>query len=98
MTPKARTDESAAPWRSIATLKRLWLERSHTASAPIDGAPPARTEGAYSAVTEDLVEAIASSAGDRLVEGQQGLRQIYAVAMAQRADLEIPVEAEPGFE
>jgi DNA-binding transcriptional ArsR family regulator len=56
--------------------------------------PDGRIEGAFTALTEDLVDAILSENTDELLSGYQGLRKLYAVLVGRH---EVDTDSNPAY-
>src|SRR5437870_4405439 len=79
-------------WPSLTALKRFWPWGQTSLS---DKDP--RTEGAFDAVAEDVVEAIGAADGERLLAGYEGLRSLYSKVSATAEDGGTALEQHPAF-
>ena len=88
--PTAPSASTPRKWTSIAALKRVWIEQP-------EAAPDPRIEGAFDAVTEDLVDALTTERGDFLLAGHRDLRYLYSAAVERVRQQESGPEDHPSF-
>lgn len=81
---------SPPTWASISVLRQVWLQDDSPS-------PDSRLEGAFQAVTEDLVDAVTADGRDRLAAGQQELRLLLASVTARTQEPDVPPEVSPAF-
>nr|VFK27821.1 MAG: DNA-binding transcriptional regulator, MarR family [Candidatus Kentron sp. LPFa] len=80
---------SKSNWASVKVLRHFWLDAG--SAEPLDP----RIEGAFQAVTEDLVDAVMPNGEERLAIGQRDLRALFLAINATEQGAS--AESSPAF-